>query len=210
MTHPPEPPTPDAVDRAGRVFAALNDAIRAGEEARAARAELIRGLADAGWTQEQIARLAELSQPAVSKQLLRPRPPGAAPAPAPGAPLRLDHRDPAWLEGRLWAVAEDLVRLFGADAACAPRVHALARGRERLTPRSADALRRLVEEDLRRPAPAGRPTTAHRAAYDEIARALDTATGRAAPAADGPGADGTASARRALARRAQLDALDTP
>lgn len=52
----------------------MNEVIRAGEEMRKLRTEMIRVLAGLGWTQDRIARLADMSQPAVSKQAAKHRP----------------------------------------------------------------------------------------------------------------------------------------
>lgn len=180
--------------QAARMLAGVNEVIRAGEEARRLRTEMIKVLADLGWTQERIARLTDMSQPAVSKQVIKHRDAG----PARPLGLALGQDDPPWLEGRLWGVAEDIAETYGSAAHCRPAVEALARGRQRFTPGNVDALRRLVEEDLRRH---GDELPAHRAAYDVISRALDVPS----RAAGTP--PGSASVRRALAHRLQLDRL---
>ncbi|SHM09892.1 hypothetical protein [Actinacidiphila paucisporea] len=188
--------TPETLteEQAARMLADMNDVIRAGEEMRKLRTEMIRVFAGFGWTQDKIARLTEVSQPAVSKQMARHRT-GEQPPPL---GLDLDQHDTPWLEGRLWALAEAIAETCDA-AACARLVHAMARGRRRFTPQHVDELRRLVEEDLRlrhAELPAG-----YRAAYDTISRGLDVpATAPAAPAAP-------ASVRRALARQVQRDRL---
>ncbi|OKJ78667.1 hypothetical protein [Streptomyces sp. CB02460] len=180
--------------QAARMLAGMNEVIRAGEETRRLRTEMIKVLADLGWTQERIARLTDMSQPAVSKQVVKHRDAG----PPRPLGLALGQDDPPWLEGRLWAVAEDIAETYGSAAHCRPAVDALARGRQRFTPENVDALRRLVEEDLRR---YGGELAAHRAAYDEISRALDVPS----RAAGTP--PGSASVRRTLAHRLQLDRL---
>ncbi|WP_405707133.1 sigma-70 family RNA polymerase sigma factor [Streptomyces xanthophaeus] len=187
-------------DQAGRMLAGMNEVIRAGEEMRQLRAEMIKVLAGLGWTQERIARIAGMSQPAVSKQVVKYQ----AGAPLPQVGLALDQGDGAWLEGRLWGLAEELAEVLSGSphgpAACARRIDALARGRERFTPQTVDALRRLVEEDLRRhraELPAG-----YRGAYDRISRGLDVPAPAAAAAVAGPPA-----VRRALARQLQRDGL---
>ncbi|MCX5141760.1 sigma-70 family RNA polymerase sigma factor [Streptomyces sp. NBC_00338] len=182
-------------EQAGRMFAGMNDVIRAGEEMRRLRAEMIQVLTGFGWTQERIARLTDMSQPAVSKQVAKYRDAG----PGPSMDVSLGQHDLPWLEGRLWGLAEDLSETYDGAARCTPCVGALARGKKRFTERTVDELRRLVEEDLRLHAaelPAG-----HREAYDEISRGLDVPAGTAtAPA-------GSASVRRALAHRIQRDRL---
>ncbi|MFF9843442.1 sigma-70 family RNA polymerase sigma factor [Streptomyces sp. NPDC013740] len=179
------------------MFAGMNEVIRAGEEMRRLRAEMIQTLAGHGWTQDRLARLAGMSQPAVSKQVAKERAGGAA-------DVSLDQSDPPWLEGRLWGLAEELAEALGDGARCARLAHELARGRKRFTPQNVDALRRLMEEDLRDPALGGHPRfTAYRHAYDRIARRLDVPP----PAAKGAGPGGTgtgpASARRTLACQIQ-------
>ncbi|MET9950475.1 sigma-70 family RNA polymerase sigma factor [Streptomyces sp. NPDC006339] len=197
------------MDRAGmteeqveRMFAGMNEVIRAGEEMRALRAEMVQVFAGLGWTQERLARLAGMSQPAVSKQVAKARAETDR-----AADLSLDQRDTSWLEGRLWGLAEDITDLLdetGAEPAhCARLVHALARGRKRFTPRNVDALRRLVEEDLR----AHRTELAprHQEAYDRIARGLDelATRGEGGGGTGGGTAAGSAAARRALACQIQ-------
>lgn len=181
-------------EQAARMLADINDVIRVGEEMRALRAEMIGVLAGLGWTQDRIARLTGMSQPAVSKQVARYRAGDTPPPPA----LDLDQADPPWLEGRLWALAEEIDETCE-PAACSRWVRAAARGRKRFTPQNVDELRRLVEEDLRlrgAELPAG-----YRAAYDAISRGLDLpAVPPAAPAAP-------ASVRRALGRQIQRDGL---
>ncbi|WUH89227.1 sigma-70 family RNA polymerase sigma factor [Streptomyces sp. NBC_00433] len=181
-------------EQAARMLADMNDVIRAGEEMRKLRTEMILVFAGFGWTQDKIARLTEVSQPAVSKQMARHRT-GASPPPL---GLDLDQHDAPWLEGRLWALADAIAETCDA-AACARLAHAMARGRRHFTPQHVDELRRLVEEDLRlrrAELPAG-----YRAAYDTISRGLDLPrTAAAAPAAP-------ASVRRTLARQVQRDRL---
>jgi transcriptional regulator with XRE-family HTH domain len=189
------------------MFTGLNEVIRAGEEMRRLRAEMIRLLAGAGWTQDRLARLAGMSQPAVSKQVTGS--PGAA---SDTGGLALDQEDAPWLEGRLWGLAEAIAEEVaeygesrestgpagGGTARSARLTQALARGRKRFTERNVDALRRLVEEDLRTHRAALGPRHQEvREAYDRIARALDTG------GAAGPYTEGTAPARRALARQVQ-------
>ncbi|MET9466788.1 sigma-70 family RNA polymerase sigma factor [Streptomyces sp. NPDC006544] len=190
--------------QAERILAEMNEVIRAGEEMRRLRTEMIKVFVGFGWTQDRIARLTDMSQPAVSKQVVKYR----ADGPSPAMGLALDQYDAPWLEGRLWGLAEQISETFRETARCARYVDALGRGKKRFTPQNVDALRRLVEEDLRlhrAELPGG-----HRAAYDEISRGLDvpvgtgTAPGTAAAPAAAPAA---ASVRRALARRIQLDRL---
>ncbi|MFD6416234.1 hypothetical protein, partial [Streptomyces sp. NPDC060194] len=199
--------------QATRLFADLNDVIRAGDDARRRRGELIHALADLGWTQDRIARLAGMSQPAVSKHLLKPRA---------GQPSRsqrrftddqlvssLDQSDVPWLHGRLWALADAVSaacrQTLGAPAHCSAFADALDRGRRRLTPRTADELRRLVEEDLRRHG--GWLPEDHRSTYDTVARALDHAELNGPPTAGGH--LGPPAVRRATARRIQRERLRT-
>lgn len=182
-------------EQAERMLAGMNDVIRAGEEMRKLRAEMIKVFVGFGWTQDRIARLTDMSQPAVSKQVTKYRDAD----PVPPMDLSLDQHDVPWLEGRLWGLAEDLSETYADTARCTRCVSALARGRRRFTPESVDELRRLVEEDLRLHAaelPGG-----HRSAYDEISRALDVPSRTDAVPA------GTASVRRTLAHRIQRDRL---
>ncbi|MFF0749596.1 sigma-70 family RNA polymerase sigma factor [Streptomyces sp. NPDC004267] len=171
-----------------QMFAGMNEVIRAGEEMRGLRAEMIQALAAAGWTQDRLARLAGMSQPAVSKQVAKDRAGDAT-------DVSLDQRDAPWLEGRLWGLAEAVSHALDDEAHCARLVHVLARGRKRFTPQNVDALRRLVEADLRERG--AELPGAYRDTYDRIARALDV------PAAPDEKGTGTASARRALACQVQ-------
>ena len=176
-------------EQAERMLAGMNEVIRAGEEMRKLRAEMIQAFAGLGWTQERIARLTGMSQPAVSKQVAKYRA-GDAPPPV---ELALDQRDVPWLEGRLWGLAEEISETFGDTARCSLFVHAVARGRKRFTPRTVDELQRRVEEDLRThraTLPGG-----YQEAYDRISRGLDV------PAKVTSG--GSASSRRALACQIQ-------
>ncbi|MER5870665.1 sigma-70 family RNA polymerase sigma factor [Streptomyces sp. NPDC002044] len=185
-------------EQAGRMLAEMNEVIRAGEEMRRLRGEMIQLFVGLGWTQDRIARLTGMSQPAVSKQVAKDR--AGEPPPPPG--LSLDQRDGPWLEGRLWGLAEEISETFDGGARCTRLVDALLRGRERFTPRNVDALRRLVEEDLRRRP--GELPGGCRDTYDAISRGLDV------PSAADPGTPppaGSASVRRALARRIQRDLL---
>lgn len=192
----PEPPTgPLTEAQAERMFADMNDVIRAGEEMRRLRAEMIRLFADLGWTQDRIARLTGMSQPAVSKQVTKHK--GDDPSPPPR--LSLDQHDAPWLEGRLWGLAEEISEALHDTAHCTRYVNAVARGRKHFTPQHVDELRRLVEADLRLHRTA--LSDGHRHAYDEISRALDTA----APSAPTP--TGSPSARRTLARQIQRAGL---
>ncbi|MEV7441800.1 sigma-70 family RNA polymerase sigma factor [Streptomyces sp. NPDC091204] len=183
-------------EQAGRMFAGMNEVIRAGEEMRQLRTEMIGVLAGWGWTQERIARLADMSQPAVSKQAAKHRTDGP---PAPMA-LALDQYDAPWLEGRLWGLAEEISEASGDTARCGRLVDALARGRKRFTSANVDALRRLVEEDLR--LHRAELAAGYRSAYDEISRGLDVPPKAAATTATAP-----VSVRRALAHRIQRDHL---
>lgn len=191
MQHRPETLTQE---QAARMLADIDDVIRAGEEMRKLRAEMIRVLARLGWTQDRIARLTSMSQPAVSKQLAAHR----TGEPAPPLDVGLGQRDLPWLEGRLWGLAEEIAETCGA-AVCARHVTAVARGRKRFTPQHVDELRRLVEEDLR--VHRAELPAAHRAAYDVISRGLDAPV----PPPTAPGAP--AGVRRALARQVQRDRL---
>lgn len=178
--------------QAERMLADMNEVIRAGEEMRKLRADMIKIFADLGWTQDRIAQLTDMSQPAVSKQVAKYR----LGDPLPAATFTLDQRDVPWLEGRLWGLAEEIAE--SVDSARSARyVNALARGKKRFTPQNVDELRRLVEEDLRlhrAELPGG-----YRSAYDEISRGLDLPAKVAAT--------GSASVRRALACQIQRDRL---
>ncbi|MFD8990550.1 sigma-70 family RNA polymerase sigma factor [Streptomyces goshikiensis] len=187
------PPATLTEEQAGRLLAEMNEVIRAGEEMRALRTEMIRVLVGLGWTQEKIARLTGMSQPAVSKQVTKHK----AGDPPPPMALALDQRDAPWLEGRLWGLAEEISDTLQDTARCTRHVHALARGAKRFTPGDIDGLRRLVEEDLRlrqEELPGG-----CRSAYDQISRGLDLPEEVTVTA--------SASVRRALARRIQRDRL---
>lgn len=179
-------------EQAGKMFAGMNEVIRAGEEMRQLRSEMIALFAGAGWTQERIARLTEMSQPAVSKQVTR-----HGPGSPPPTELALDQDDTPWLEGRLWGLAEAISEALHHDARSTRFVDAVGRGRKRFTPPNVDALRRLVEEDLRlhrAELPGG-----YRTAYDVISRGLDVPADVTAT--------GSASVRRTLAHRIQRDRL---
>ncbi|MFD8984450.1 sigma-70 family RNA polymerase sigma factor [Streptomyces sp. NPDC059564] len=181
-------------EQARRMLADMNEVIRAGEEMRKLRTEMIRVLVGLGWTQDRIARLTEMSQPAVSKQVTKYKA-GEVPPPM---ELSLDQDDAPWLEGRLWGLAEEISETCRGAARCTRYVDALARGKKRFTPRNVDELRRAVEEDLRlRRAefPGG-----YQDAYDRISRGLDVP----AKTTDTPA---PASVRRALAHRIQRDRL---
>lgn len=183
-------------EQAARMLAGMNEVIRAGEEMRQLRTEMIQVFAGLGWTQDRIARLTGMSQPAVSKQVAKYR----SGDPAPPMELALDQRDVPWLEGRLWGLAEQIAETLGDTARCAHHVHALTAGRKHFTPRNVDALRRLVEEDLRVHAttlPGG-----CRDAYDTISRGLDLPAKVTPPA--------SASVRRTLACRLQRARLQGP
>ncbi|WP_251064208.1 sigma-70 family RNA polymerase sigma factor [Streptomyces sp. ISL-44] len=186
-------------EQAERMLAEMNEVIRAGEEMRKLRAEMIKVFVGFGWTQDKIARLTDMSQPAVSKQVTKYK----TGDPLPPLELSLDQYDAPWLEGRLWGLAEEISETLDGAARCTRTVDAIARGRKRFTPRDVDELRRLVEEDLR--LHRGQLTARHQAAYDQIGRALDVP----AKATATTGATGTASAsvRRALAHRIQRDRL---
>ncbi|QIY96585.2 sigma-70 family RNA polymerase sigma factor [Streptomyces sp. S1D4-11] len=177
------------------MFADMNDVIRAGEEMRRLRAEMIKLFAGLGWTQDRIARLTGMSQPAVSKQVTKHK--GDDPSPPPR--LSLDQHDTPWLEGRLWGLAEEISETLHDTAHCTRHLDAVARGKKHFTPQSVDELRRLVEEDLRlhRAALPG----GHRHAYDEISRALDIPVPATATPTESP------SVRRTLARQIQRTRL---
>ncbi|MFC9585112.1 sigma-70 family RNA polymerase sigma factor [Streptomyces yangpuensis] len=181
-------------EEAARMLAGMNEVIRAGEEMRRLRTEMIKLFAGFGWTQDKIARIADMSQPAVSKQMTRL----TAGEPLPRLGLALDQLDVPWLEGRLWALAEEVADSLD-TAHCTRFVGALARGRKRFTPETTEELRRLLEEDLRQGA-AELPDV-FRSTYDEISRGLDVG---AEPA---PSGSAPASVRRTVARQLQRDRL---
>ncbi|GAA1369791.1 sigma-70 family RNA polymerase sigma factor [Streptomyces beijiangensis] len=180
--------------QAGRMLAHMNDVIRAGEDMRKLRTEMIKLFAGLGWTQEKIAGLTGMSQPAVSKQMAK----HGSDDPLPPMGLALDQHDIPWLEGRLWGLAEEISEAFYDTARCTRCVDALARGKKRFTPQNVDELRRLVEEDLR--AHPDRTDAGYQAAYDEISRGLDVP-------AKTPPATAPASVRRTLAHQLQRDRL---
>ncbi|MDX3641814.1 sigma-70 family RNA polymerase sigma factor [Streptomyces sp. MB09-02B] len=170
----------------------MNEVIRAGEEMRKLRTEMIKLFADLGWTQDRIAQLADMSQPAVSKQVTKYK----TGDPLPPTKLSLDQHDAPWLEGRLWGLAEEISESYD-TARCTRYVHAIARGKKRFTPQNVDELRRLVEEDLM--LHQAEMPSSYRNAYDEISRGLDLPAKATAPA--------SASVRRALAHQIQRDQL---
>jgi len=187
------PRTPETLteEQAERMLADMNDVIRAGEEMRRLRTEMIRLFAGLGWTQDRIARLTGISQPAVSKQMAK------CEIGEPPMRLALDQYDVPWLEGRLWGLAEEISGTLDHAARCTRHVDAVARGRKHFTPQNVDELRRLVEEDLRlhlAELPPG-----FRVAYDKISRGLDVPMKAATTA--------SASVRRALALQIQRDRL---
>ncbi|MEU0677059.1 helix-turn-helix domain-containing protein [Streptomyces sp. NPDC006172] len=184
-------------EQAKRMLDGMNEVIRAGEEMRRLRAEMVKLFADFGWTQDRIAQLTEMSQPAVSKQVTKYR----TGEPLPPTTLSLDQYDVPWLEGRLRGLAEEISENHD-SARCTRYLHALARGRKHYTPQNVDELRRLVEEDLT--AHQAEMPSSYRSAYDEISRGLDI------PAKVTTSA--SASVRRALACQLQRDRLkeDSP
>ncbi|MFF3958966.1 sigma-70 family RNA polymerase sigma factor [Streptomyces sp. NPDC001890] len=189
-------------EQAGRMLAEMNEVIRAGEEMRKLRAEMIKLFIGFGWTQDRIARLAAMSQPAVSKQLAKYR---LDDEPPPPMALSLDQHDVPWLEGRLWALAEEISETLGDTARCTRYVNAIARGKKRFTPENVDELRRLVEDDLRR----HRETMpgSYQEAYDKISRGLDIPAKSTATTSASASATTSASVRRTLAHRIQRDRL---
>ncbi|MFF1409161.1 sigma-70 family RNA polymerase sigma factor [Streptomyces sp. NPDC058289] len=183
-------------EQAGRMLAEMNEVIRAGEEMRKLRTEMIKVFTGLGWTQDKIAQLTAMSQPAVSKQVAKYK----AEDPLPPIGLSLDQGDAPWLEGRLWGLAEEIAEAHPDTARCARHVDAIARGKKRFTPRDVDELRRLVEEDLRlhREDLPG----SYQEAYDAISRGLDVPSGATADTPASP-----PSVRRTLAHRIQRDRL---
>ncbi|TKA12688.1 sigma-70 family RNA polymerase sigma factor [Actinacidiphila oryziradicis] len=180
-------------EQAERMLADMNDVIRAGEEMRKLRTEMIKLFAGFGWTQDRIAQLADMSQPAVSKQVTKYR----IGDPLPLMGLSLDQHDVPWLEGRLWGLAEEISDTFYDTARCTRSVNAIARGKKRFTPQNVDELRRLVEEDLM--LHQAEMPGSYRDAYDEISRGLDVPSKVTTTA--------SASVRRALAYQIQRDRL---
>ncbi|UZJ32691.1 sigma-70 family RNA polymerase sigma factor [Streptomyces endophytica] len=198
---PHQPSRPLTEEQAARIFAGMNEVIRAGEEMRTLRTEMIKMLAGSGWTQEKIAQLTEMSQPAVSKQVTKAKLSGSPPP----MDLSLDQRDTPWLEGRLWGLAEEISEACYDTARCTRYVNSLARGRKRFTPQNVDELRRLVEEDLRLHQsllPGG-----HREAYDQISRALDVPSKAASRTGAATATPGSPAARRTLASQIQRERL---
>ncbi|MFI5675749.1 helix-turn-helix domain-containing protein [Streptomyces cellulosae] len=179
-------------EQAERMLAGMNEVIRAGEEMRKLRAEMIKLFADFGWTQDRIAQLTDMSQPAVSKQVTKYK----MGDPLPPTKLSLDQYDVPWLEGRLWGLAEEISENYD-TARCTRYVHAIARGKKRFTPQNVDELRRLVEEDLM--LHQAETPSSYRNAYDEISRGLDIPAKVTTTA--------SASVRRALAYQIQRDQL---
>ncbi len=179
-------------EQAERMVAGMNEVIRAGEEMRKLRTEMIKLFADLGWTQGRIAQLTDMSQPAVSKQVTKYK----MGDPLPPTKLSLDQHDVPWLEGRLWGLAEEISENYD-TARCTRYVHAIARGKKRFTPQNVDELRRLVEEDLM--LHQAEMPSSYRNAYDEISRGLDLPAKVTTTA--------SASVRRALAHQIQRDQL---
>ncbi|MFE7396726.1 sigma-70 family RNA polymerase sigma factor [Streptomyces sp. NPDC057557] len=180
-------------EQAERMLAGMNEVIRAGEEMRKLRAEMIKLFVGFGWTQDRIAQLTNMSQPAVSKQVTKCK------VGVPSSPmgLALDQHDAPWLEGRLWGLAEEISETFD-TARCTRYVNAIARGRKRFTPQNVDELRRLLEEDLM--LHQAEMPGSYRDAYDEISRGLDIPPKATTITA-------SASVRRTLAHRIQRDQL---
>ncbi|MFD9226007.1 sigma-70 family RNA polymerase sigma factor [Streptomyces sp. NPDC060064] len=181
-------------EQAERMLADMNDVIRAGEEMRKLRAEMIKLFAGFGWTQDRIARLTGMSQPAVSKQVAK----YGIGEPLPPMGLSLDQYDTPWLEGRLWGLAEEISEIFDDTARCTRYVNAIARGKKRFTPQNVDELRRLVEEDLR--LHRAEMPRSYQDAYDKISRGLDVPSKVTTTTA-------SASVRRALGYQIQRDRL---
>ncbi|MFI6001944.1 sigma-70 family RNA polymerase sigma factor [Streptomyces sp. NPDC051366] len=189
----PQIPETLTENQAERMLAGMNEIIRAGEEARKLRAEMIKVFAGFGWTQDRIAQLTDMSQPAVSKQMAKHK----ADDPQPPMGLSLDQHDAPWLEGRLWGLAEEISETFHETACCTRFVNALTRGKKLFTPQNIDELRRLIEEDLkqhRTELPAS-----YQAAYDEISRGLDLPSNVTTTT--------SASVRRSIAHQIQRDIL---
>lgn len=186
--------SPEALteEQAERMLAGINEVIRAGEEMRKLRTEMIKLFADFGWTQDRIAQLTDMSQPAVSKQVTKYK----MGDPLPPTKLSLGQLDVPWLEGRLWGLAEEISENYD-TARCTRYVHAIARGKKRFTPQNVDELRRLVEEDLM--LHQAEMPSSYRKAYDEISRGLDIPAKVTTTA--------SASVRRALAYQIQRDQL---
>ncbi|MFI1154528.1 MULTISPECIES: sigma-70 family RNA polymerase sigma factor [Streptomyces] len=180
-------------EQAERILVGMNEIIRAGEEMRRLRAEMVKVFAGFGWTQERIAQLTDMSQPAVSKQMAKHRSDELLPP----MEVSLAQHDAPWLEGRLWGLAEEISEILDESAHCSRLVNALARGRKRFTSQTIDELRRLVEKDLR--SYRAELSGAHQAAYDEISRGLDVPTKATDPR--------PASVRRSIAHQIQRDLL---
>ncbi|MGW5852374.1 sigma-70 family RNA polymerase sigma factor [Streptomyces sp. NPDC055254] len=180
-------------EQAEQILAGMNEVIRAGEEMRKLRAEMIKVFAGFGWTQERIAQLTDMSQPAVSKQMAKHKTDELR------TPMEvsLDQRDIPWLEGRLWGLAEEISEALDETAHCTRYVNALTRGKKRFTPQNIDELRRLVEEDLR--LRRAELSGGYQAAYDEISRGLDLPSKVTTTA--------SASVRRSIAHQIQRDLL---
>jgi hypothetical protein len=179
-------------EQAERMLATMNDVIRAGEEMRKLRAEMIKLFVGFGWTQDRIAQLTDMSQPAVSKQVTKCK----MGDPLPPMRLSLDQHDVPWLEGRLWGLAEEISETFD-TARCTRYVNAIARGKKRFTPQNVDELRRLLEEDLM--LHQAEMPGSYQDAYDEISRGLDIPAKVTTTA--------SASVRRTLAYQIQRDQL---
>ena len=180
-------------EQAERMLAGMNEVIRAGEEMRKLRTEMIKLFAGFGWTQDRIAQLTDMSQPAVSKQVTKYR----TGDPLPPTNLSLDQHDEPWLDGRLWGLAEEISETFYDTARCTRYVNAIARGKKRFTPQNVDELRRLVEEDLM--LHQAEMPGSYRDAYDQISRGLDVPSTATTTT--------SASVRRALAHQIQRDRL---
>ncbi|MFD0035885.1 sigma-70 family RNA polymerase sigma factor [Streptomyces sp. NPDC055059] len=179
-------------EQAEQILAGVNEVIRAGEEMRKLRAEMIKVFAGFGWTQERIAQLTGMSQPAVSKQMAKHK----TDEPLPPMEVSLDQRDVPWLEGRLWGLAEEISETLDETARCTRYANALTRGKKRFTPQNIDELRRLVEEDLR--LHQAELSGGYQAAYDEISRGLDLPSKVTTT---------SASVRRSIAHQIQRDVL---
>lgn len=125
-------------DHARELFVHLNARIADGEEAAEERKALIGILDDHGWSQTEIAKVAEISQQAISKSLKKPTAPN------------LEGTDAPWVIGRLFGIAGHLVwnRAPGVKVQCENLVYKMMGGRYPVTPFSVAQLRRFLEKDL--------------------------------------------------------------
>lgn len=122
-------------DQLARDLADAARRVREGEAARERRAKLMRIARGAGWTQERIAEVAEVSQAAVSKILRQ----------TPGEIAIEECNDPHYLLGRLLRIGDDADPGIYSPDTIASR---LFDGTRRVTPSTLAQLRRHIDRSI--------------------------------------------------------------